>query len=124
MDINNVIRIPTSLDTNFFKVWFTFLKPYHNLTNREVDVVASFAKERYELQKVISDKKILDEVAMSEQTKAKVREECNLKLPHFQVIMSKLRSNKIIIDGRLNPKFLPTIKEGNKELNLLINFEL
>ena len=52
---NNVVRIPTSLQENFFKYWFLFLKPFHNLTNREIDVIASFAKNRYELSKFIKD---------------------------------------------------------------------
>ena len=43
--INNVIRIPASLDKDFFKYWFLFLKPFHNLTDREMDVIACFVKQ-------------------------------------------------------------------------------
>nr|DAE29020.1 MAG TPA: hypothetical protein [virus sp. ctPYc18] len=43
---NNVIRIPTSLKS-FFRYWFIFLRPFHKLTDREIDVVTSFAYERY-----------------------------------------------------------------------------
>ena len=39
---NNAIRIPCSL-SDFFKYWFLFLEPFHNLTNREKDVVAAFS---------------------------------------------------------------------------------
>ena len=41
---NNVIRIPTSLQGKFFRIWIEFLTPLHNLTNREKDVVAAFIK--------------------------------------------------------------------------------
>ena len=34
---NNIVRISTSLNTNFFKYWFEFLKPFHNLTEREMN---------------------------------------------------------------------------------------
>ena len=72
---NNIVRIPCSLDISFFKYWFMFLKPFHKLTDREIDVIATFVKHRYELSKVIKDNEILDKVTMSEDIKKKVREE-------------------------------------------------
>ena len=121
---NNIIRMTCSLSNNFFRYWFMFLEPYHKLTDREIDVITSFVKHRYELSKVIKDNDILDKVTMSEDTKRKVREECNITLPHFQVIMGKLRKNKVIIDGKINPKFIPNIKEETGTFQLLFLFEL
>jgi hypothetical protein len=121
---NNIVRIPTSLNGKFFRYWFEFLEPFHKLTDREIDVITSFVKQRYELSKVIKDNKILDKVTMSEDTKKKVREECNITLPHFQVIMGKLRKNKVIIDGKINPRFIPNIDEETGTFQLLLLFEL
>lgn len=121
---NNIVRIPCSLDKSFFRYWFLFLEPFHKLTDREIDVITSFVKQRYELSKVIKDNEILDKVTMSEDTKKKVREECNIALPHFQVIMSKLRKNKVIIDGKINPRFIPSIDEEAGTFQLLLLFEL
>ena len=121
---NNIIRIPTSLNGKCFKYWFEFLKPFHKLTDREIDVITSFVKQRYELSKVIKDNDILDKVTMSEDTKRKVREECNITLPHFQVIMGKLRKNKVIVDGKINPRFIPNIDEETGTFQLLLLFEL
>lgn len=121
---NNVVRIPCSLSGSFFRYWFMFLKPFHKLTDREIDVITSFVKHRYELSKVIKDNEILDKVVMSEDTKRKVREECNITLPHFQVIMGKLRNNKVIIDGKINPRFIPNIIEEDGFFKLLLLFEL
>ena len=121
---NNVVRIPCSLNGSFFRYWFLFLKPFHKLTDREIDVITSFVKHRYELSKVIKDDEILDKVVMSEDTKRKVREECNITLPHFQVIMGKLRSSKVIIDGKINPRFIPNIIEEDGFFKLLLLFEL
>ena len=64
-EINNVIRIPTSLNSKFFRYWFEFLQPFHKLTEREIDVITSLVKQRYELSKVIKDDEILDRVTMS-----------------------------------------------------------
>lgn len=121
---NNVVRVPCSLDNSFFKYWFKFLVPFHKLTNREIEVIASFVKHRYELSKVIKDKDILDKVTMGEDIRRKVREECNITLPHFQVIMGKLRKSNVIVDGKINPRFIPDIKEENGYFQLLILFEL
>lgn len=121
---DNIVRIPCSLDKSFFKYWFLFLEPFHKLTNREVEVVAALVRHRYELSKVIKDPDILDKVVMGEDTRRKIREECNITLPYFQVIMGKLRKNKVIVDGRINPRFIPNIKEEDGVFQLLLLFEL
>ena len=123
--VDNVVRIPCKLDYSFFKMWFMFLQPFHHLTEREMEVATSFVKQRYELSKVVSDNDILDRLVMSEDTKRKVREECNITLPHFQVIMGKLRKNNIIIDGKLNPRYIPRVIEesGSFKLMLLFDFQ-
>lgn len=120
---NNVICIPTSLSGKFFRYWFEFLEPFHHLTDREIDVATAFVKERYNLSKVIQDEGILDKVTMSEDTKKKVREECNITLAHFQVIMGKLRRSKVIVDNKLNPRFIPSLEEDSGNFKLLILFD-
>lgn len=122
--INNVITIPTSVQGKFFKYWFQFLRPFHNLTDREIDVIASFVKQRFELSKAVNNQDLLDKVTMSEDTKRKVREECNISQAHFQVIMTKLKKSKIINDGKINPKFIPRLSEDDKNFQLLLSFEL
>ena len=57
---HGVINIPASLEGSFFRYWFEFLRPFHNLTARELDVITAFTKQRYELSKVIKDSDILD----------------------------------------------------------------
>ena len=121
---NNIISIPCSIDKSFFKYWLRFLKRYHNLTDKEMEVIASFVKYRYQLSKVIKDANILDKVTMSEDTKLKVRGDCNLSSPHFQVIMSKLRKSKIIENNRINPRFIPNLLDESKPFQLLLVFNI
>ena len=123
---NNVIRIPTSIKGSFFKYWFMFLEPFHHLTNREIEVAAAFVKYRYELSKAVKDNSLLDidQMVMNEDTKKKIREECGISSAHFQVIMGKLRKNKVIVNGRINPKFIPNIGEDeNGIFQLLLLFD-
>lgn len=126
VNINNVIRIPTSLDGKFFRYWFSFLKPFHQLTEKEVDVMACFLKHRWELSKVIKDEAILNKVLMDPETKRKIMEECKVTLPYFQVMLSKFRKYGILMENNIiNPRFIPNIEgENPKNFKLLLYFDL
>lgn len=119
---NNIISIDASLDVDFFKWWCMFLRPFVNLTKREVEVVACFLKQRWELSKEISNPAILDEMMASAKVRERVLSDCDLTLAHFYVIMSTLRKNKVFINDTLNPRLIPNIKgEGNFQLLILFN---
>ena len=121
--VNNVVRIPCKLDSKFFRAWFMFLKPFHHLTDREIEVITSFVKHRHELSKVISDVEILDKLAMDEDTKKKVMEECQITAPYLQVILGKLKKNKLIVDGKINPRYIPNIIEEENSFKLMLFFD-
>ena len=111
-------------DKKFFKWWCIFLTPFVKLTPKEIDLIASFLKQRYELSKVISDPAIVDSQLMSNATKEKVIKECNITLAHFYVIMSNLRKNQIITEAGINPRLIPNIRKGdNGYFQLLILFK-
>ena len=120
---NNVIALKSSLKGGFFRMWLEFLRPFHKLTERETDIMAAFLKQRYELSKVVSDQDILNKLTMSDDTKKKIREECNISQAHFQVIMTKLKKSKMIENGNINPRFIPRIKDETKGFQLLLPFE-
>jgi hypothetical protein len=121
---NNIVTIPASLSSDFFKKWCVFLRPLINLTDREMDVIACFLKHRWELSKSISDPALLDKIVMSEDARKKVIKECNISLPHFYVIMSNLKKSKIIVDNVINPRLIPNIREDdNGYFQLLILFK-
>lgn len=112
---NNMIRVPTTTQGDFFKWWCIFLRPFVNLTNREIDVIASFLKQRWELSKHISDPALLDVMVMSEDTRKKVIEDCNITQQHFYVVMSNLRKNNVIVNNVINPRLIPNVREANPE---------
>ena len=121
--VDSIVRIPCKVDGKFFRYWFEFLQPFHNLTNRETDIITAFVKKRYELSKVIKDDEILDKVTMSDDVKREIRDECNVSLPHFQVIMGKLRKNKVIVDGKINPRYIPSLKEEDGSFKMMLLFD-
>lgn len=119
--INNIIKIPTSTE-DFFKYWMIFLKPFHNLTNKEMDVAAKILQHRHFLSKAIKDEKILNDVLLSRENRKKIREELDITTAHLQVILSTLKSVNFIKDGMVNPRFIPRIN-NNKQFNLLMSFD-
>lgn len=122
--IDNVVIIPTSLENNFFRYWLEFLKPIHKLTNKEIAVGSSFLKYRYEFSKVITDLPLLEKITLNEDTKRKVREDCGISQAYFQFIMTKLKKVKFIEDNKINPKYIPRIKEESGSFQLLLSFKL
>lgn len=122
--IDTIIRIPTSLEGNFFRLWISCFELFHELTDRQIDVIVKFLKKRYELSQIISDEGVLDSHLMSDEIKKEIRGDLGMSAAYFQVIMSQLRKKKLIVDGKLNTRFYPPIKPGEPIVNLLFHFEL
>ena len=119
--INNIIKIPTSVD-DFYKYWMIFLKPFHNLTNKEMDVAAKILQYRQRLSKIIKDDTVLNDVLLSRENRKKIREELDITPAHLQVILSTLKGVGFLNDGKVNPRFIPRIN-NDKQFNLLMNFD-
>ena len=118
--INSNSKLKMSPEGDFFKCWVEFLRPLHELTKREMDVLAEFLKVRYNLSKEIINTDRLDRVLMSEETKRDIRKTCGISAKHFQVIMSKFRKNGVVKDGRICLNLIPTITEEG--VGLMVHF--
>lgn len=119
--INNIIKIPTSIN-DFFRYWLEFLKPFHFLTNKEMEVAAKILQYRYELSQKVNDEKILGELLLSRDNRKNIREELGITTAHLQVILSTLKSVGFLKDGVVNPRFIPRLN-NKKQFNLLMSFD-
>ena len=120
---NNIVTVPTP-DKSFFRWWCVFLRPFVNLTNREIEVVACFLKHRWELSKSISDPAILDAMVMSNDIKKKVMDECHITQQHLYVVMGSLKKHNVVKNNIINPRLIPNIREDdNGCFQLLILFK-
>lgn len=121
---NNLFNVSCNTSLDFFRWWCIFLRPFISLTDRETDVISSFLKHRWELSKVIPDAAILDTMVMSDDTKKKVIEECNITSQHFYVVMSSLRKKGVVHGNIINPKLIPNMREDDGGVfRLLIQFK-
>lgn len=118
----NILKIKSNDYDELFLNWFLILKPLHNLSNKECILASKLYKYRDELKEVILDKEILDTTILSDTYRKKIIEEMDITMIHLQVLLTSLRKKNVIIDNRLNPKFIPRIKDS--ELSLLIRFEI
>ena len=124
-DLNNLIKVPVSLQKTFFKYWVEFLRPIHHLTPVEMQILACFLRERYFLSKKVNDDAILDNIVFSTEIRRKVLAECGISNVLLSTKLGKFRKEGIIIKGRINPKLIPNLKEekGNFKLLLFFKFE-
>ena len=61
---------------------------------------------------------------MSKDIEQQIKEECNLKTTHLQVVLTKLRKQGIITqDGAINPKYIPKVDPTKNSFSLLIYFD-
>lgn len=120
---NNIIRIPTSLSGNFFRYWFEFLRPIHNLTTKEIEVTSALLKRRFMLSRVVKDQDILDQVLFNDESKSIIKKECGISTTYYQVLIGALKRKKIIINNKFNPKYIPNLINGD-QFKLLLLFDL
>lgn len=111
--INAALRVPCKPE-NFIRVWFEFLKPVHKLTDKEADVAAQFVIHYMELSKDISDEEHINAILFSKKTKNQICQTLGLKQPYFRTILQNLRRNKVIVNGKLEKKYVPSYVPGQK----------
>ncbi len=121
--VDNVLRVPSNKDSNFFRLWVSFLSPYHDLTDREADVLTCLLKSRHELLKEITNEDLLYQVLFSEKNKRKIYTELGISNLNFNVLVARLKKKNLIINDKINNRFIPALKSDSNEFKILILFE-
>lgn len=123
VNIDNVIRIPTTLGVDFFTKWLIFLSPLHKLTNKEIAVAANFLAERFELAKVIKDETLLNRAIMDKHIKKKVQDAVGLKDTHFTILLTSLRKKGFFKNNIIDYKYIP-VTESQDKCTLMLFFDI
>lgn len=122
--VNNVIRVPCKMGWEFFRFWLNITCPFHNMTSREMDVVAYLLENRYRLSKFIKDDDLLEKVALNSDSRERARVAAGLSPSYFQIMMSTLRKNGVILEDRINPRIIPNLSWGDEvPFKLLLLFD-
>lgn len=110
MKPNNVIYLKCT-GVSFYRMWIEFLAPFHKLTARERDVAARIIAQYFKLKDSIPDTEMLKEVMWSQTSRKDMRESLGMSQAHFQMILAKLRTSGVLLDGDINPKYIPHVGE-------------
>ncbi len=110
MKPNNVIYLKCS-GASFYRMWIEFLAPFHKLTAREREVAARIIAQYFKLKDSIPDPEMLKEVMWSHTSRKDMRESLKMSQAHFQMILAKLRTSGVLLDGDINPKYIPHMTE-------------
>ena len=124
---SNIARIPASLtqpNNNFFRLWLEFMKPLHNLSAKESDVLGFYLTKRFELTKSITDETLLNSVLFSMEVRKELKESLNMSTSHVHVVLSKLKKVGILTKDGINRKYIPNIKLDKDNYMLIFLFDL
>lgn len=111
--INAALKVPCTPET-FVRTWFKYLSQVHKLTDKEADVAAEFVKHYMILAKEMSDEEHINEILFSKKIKNQICEDLGLKQPYFRTILQNLRRNRIIVNGKLEKRYVPSYVPGEK----------
>lgn len=123
IDIDSVIRIPVTKDSLYFK-WLYFIKPIHGLTLTEINIASCLLKHREKLKAIIHDQSILDRELLGNTVRDEILKETGVTLKHYRMIMTSLRKHQFIVDGRINPQYIPDVKENKNDFRVLLKFDI
>ena len=123
---DGLFKIDADSILDFFKRYYIFLRPIVNLTDREIDVIASFMKHRWLLYRRTPDidPSTLDILIMTDEIKDEVIKESHLSKQHFYVVMSTLKKKGILKNNIIEPKIIPNVAVDNSGVfKLMIVFK-
>ena len=131
MNINKILTVDCSGEKDFFDLWIEYLAPKHRLTKSEQRFLAACLRQRYELSKGITDENVLDETALNEIYRTKIRKNLDISAQQMQNVIVKLKKLHILIPRnfpfsdklsyyKIAPSFIPPYKEDEDFLLLLL----
>ncbi len=119
--VDGVVVIPTD-NNSFFRAWLQVMRPIHKLTPKEMDFFAIMLKKRAKIASEIKDSFIIDSLLFKEESKAEMLKEAGITDSHMKIILHNLRKNNVLINKRVNPRYIPDWEEG-KPFRLMFIFK-
>jgi len=107
-----------------FRYWLEFLKPYHKMRTKEIEVLSLMLYYRYELSREIQNSEMVDTVLFSTKTRLKIRSELdNMGQRNFNNILTALRNKNVLSkENKITNVLIPNMTEDG--FQLIFDFEI
>ena len=119
---NNVIYLKCTEDS-FYRMWIEFLAPFHKLTARERDVAARIIAQYFRLKDNVPDPDVLKDVLWSRKSRKDMMTSLGMSQAHFQMVLAKLKAANVLVDGDINPRYIPHKTFGDPRFMLQVVYD-
>lgn len=118
-----IAKVQTNL-RNFFYHWVNFTSPFHNLGKTEKKVLAELLYYRYLLKQEVNSQDLLEKLLFDTDTRSEICKRIGIPKQRMHQIVSRLRSDGVLIGTDVNPKFVPDLTLKDKEFVLAFRFNI
>lgn len=122
MKPNNVIYLKCT-DDSFYRMWMEFLTPFHKLTSREKDVAARIILQYFKFKDSVPDPEVLRDLLWSRKSRKDIMDSLKMSQAHFQMVLAKLRTAGVLVDGDINPRYIPHRRADDERFMLQIVYD-
>lgn len=103
--------------------YLNILHMFHKLNKMELTLMEVLIENYLKYKPKLGTNKDTFEWIFSKASKAKYRDDLNLKQQRFVNILYSLRNKKILIGDTINLKLIPEIKDNKVKVNYIINLK-
>jgi len=118
-----IANINTRLKTFFFR-YVEIMTPFHKLAPRHQRVLALLLYYHFQLQKEITNNKILWKSVFDYDTKILICDELNVQQAGLENLLSQLRKKNVVINNQISPAYIPVLTKNAKSFNIQFNFNI
>lgn len=125
MENINIKRINVDVK-QLFTYWLTFLKPYHNLRQKEIEALSVFLYYRHKLSEEVLNKSLIDKLLFSPDVRKNIMADLGIKSTYvFNNLLTALRNKEVITrDNKIAEVLIPNFLPGSDNFKLVFNFEV
>jgi hypothetical protein len=120
---DNIAKIPCDSMLSFFRLWLVFLKPFHNMKPKEIEVASYMLYTRMKMMEKVIDKDLIDDLVFRHDSKKQIMKWCGITQVHLNTIITRLREAGFIIETRINPRYVPNYDDSGT-FRLMLMFDI
>jgi hypothetical protein len=123
MKNGKIANINTNLK-GLFNKWLSITKPFHKLSPQEQDVLALILYYNHIYKDDINNEKLRWKFVFDYDTRRLIKDELDIKNAGFGNILTSLRKQNIIKDGRVVSTYIPNLSKNADIFKVIFSFKI